>query len=217
MADFILFDLDGTLTDSKEGITKCVKYALGHFGIEKNEDELESFIGPPLKEQFMSFANLSEKEAEEAVRIYRERYIPIGIFENKVYDGVIPLLKKLKEEGKTLAIATSKPEIFARKIADKYEFSEYMTEIKGSELDGTNTDKESVIKLAMEALGAEKENTIMVGDRAHDAIGAKKAGIVFIGVSYGYAKEGELEGEGAKLIAKTPLKLYEILSGSGIN
>lgn len=212
MAKFILFDLDGTLTDSKEGIVNCVSYALKHFNIEHSLDELEIFVGPPLKEQFMSFANLSEKDAEEAVRVYRERFAPIGIFENKVYDGVIDMLSRLKDDGKTLAIATSKPYIFAQRIADKYGITPFITLIEGSELDGRNTDKADVIKNAMKALGATSENTVMVGDRMHDCIGAKKNNIEFIGVSYGYAGENELEESGASVIADTPQRLYDILS-----
>ncbi len=212
MVKFILFDLDGTLTDSKEGITKCVSYALKHFNIEREPEELECFIGPPLKEQFMNYANLSEEDALEAIRIYRERFAPIGIFENRAYDGILETLKRLKEQGKILAVATSKPVIFARKITDKYGLSEYLEFTEGSEFDGRNSEKSQVIKNAMQILGADNENTVMVGDRSHDAIGAEKAGVRFVGVSYGYAKEGELEECGCEIIAPTPEKLYEILA-----
>ncbi len=212
MVKFILFDLDGTLTDSKEGIVNCVSYALNHFNIEHSLDELEIFVGPPLKEQFMSFAKLSEKDAEEAVRVYRERFAPIGIFENKIYDGVLDMLSKLKEDGKTLVIATSKPHVFAQRIADKYGITPFISLIEGSELDGRNTDKADVIKNAMKALGASKEDTVMVGDRMHDCVGAQKNGIEFVGVSYGYAGENELEESGANVIADTPKQLYDILS-----
>ena len=212
MAEFILFDLDGTLTDSKEGIVNCVSYALNHFNIEHSLGELEIFVGPPLKEQFMSFAKLSEKDAEEAVRVYRERFAPIGIFENKVYDGVLDMLSKLKKDGKTLVIATSKPHVFAQRIADKYGITPFISHLEGSELDGRNTDKAEVIKNAMATLGASPEETIMVGDRMHDCIGALKNGIEFVGVSYGYARDNELEESGAKIIASSPQSLYEILS-----
>lgn len=212
MAEFILFDLDGTLTDSKEGIVNCVSYALNHFNIEHSLSELEIFVGPPLKEQFMSFAKLSEKDAEEAVRVYRERFAPIGIFENKVYDGVLDMLSKLKKDGKTLVIATSKPHVFAQRIADKYGIAPFISHLEGSELDGRNTDKAEVIKNAMATLGASPEDTVMVGDRMHDCIGAIKNGIEFVGVSYGYARDNELEESGAKIIASSPQSLYEILS-----
>ena len=212
MIKYILFDLDGTLTNPKEGITKCVQYALKHFGIERECDELISFIGPPLKEQFMQYASLTEEEGIKAVEIYRERFAPIGIFENEIYDGILAMLESLKNQGKILAIATSKPTVFAEKISRKYGIEPYITLLEGSELDGRNTDKALVIKNAMEKLGATKENTIMVGDREHDVIGARKNGIDCIGVSYGYAKDGELEESGALKIARTPYELLKILS-----
>lgn len=212
MIKYILFDLDGTLTNPKEGITKCVQYALKHFGIERECDELISFIGPPLKEQFMQYASLTEEEGVKAVAIYRERFAPIGIFENEIYDGILPMLESIKNQGKTLAIATSKPTVFAEKISRKYGIEPYITLLEGSELDGRNTDKALVIKNAMEKLGATKDNTIMVGDREHDVIGAHKNGIDCIGVSYGYGKDGELEESGALKIAHTPNELLKILS-----
>lgn len=212
MIKYILFDLDGTLTNPKEGITKCVQYALRSFGIERDCDELISFIGPPLKEQFMEYASLSEEEGIRAVEIYRERFAPIGIFENEIYEGILPMLEELKNQGKILAIATSKPTVFSEKIAEKYGIRPYLTCLAGSELDGRNTDKAAVIKIVMEKLGASKENTIMVGDREHDVIGAGKNGIECIGVSYGYAKDGELQQSGAVKIADSPYELLKILS-----
>lgn len=212
MIKYILFDLDGTLTNPKEGITKCVQYALKHFGIERECDELISFIGPPLKEQFMEYASLTEEEGIKAVEIYRERFAPIGIFENEIYDGILSMLESLKNQGKTLAIATSKPTVFAEKISRKYGIEPYIVLLEGSELDGRNTDKALVIKNAMEKLGATKDNTIMVGDREHDVIGAHKNGIDCIGVSYGYGKDGELVESGALKIAHTPNELLKILS-----
>jgi len=208
---YVLFDLDGTLTDPKEGITKCVQHALLHFGIERECDELECFIGPPLKEQFMEYASLSEDDGKKAVEIYRERFAPIGIFENKLYDGIIPMLEALKNQGKQLVIATSKPHIFAKKIAEKFGIAPYLIHLEGSELDGRNTDKAQVIRNAMERVGASAENTIMVGDRVHDCEGARKNGIACIGVSYGYAAPGELEGN-ALCIADSPGELLKILS-----
>lgn len=211
MIKYILFDLDGTLTNPKEGITKCVQHALRHFGIEKECDELVSFIGPPLTEQFMSYAHLSEEEAIEAVKIYRERFAPIGLFENEIYPGILDMLKQLKEKGKIIALATSKPTVFAAKIVEKYGIAPYLDYLSGSELDGTNVEKAAVIKNAMKALNASPEETVIVGDRMHDAEGAKENGIECIGVSYGFAAAGELEGEGVKLIADTPAELLEIL------
>ena len=211
MVKYILFDLDGTLTDPKEGITRCVQYALKKFGIDKECDELLGFIGPPLKEQFMEYANLSEEDGVKAVEYYRERYAPIGIFENKAYDGVISMLAELKSKGYILGVATSKPTFFAQKVCGKYGISEYISYLSGSELDGRNTDKATVIKNAMVNLGAEKDNTVMVGDRIFDLEGADANGILSIGVSYGYAKKGELEKGNAKAIAETPVEIVKII------
>lgn len=212
MIKYILFDLDGTLTNPKEGITKCVQYALSHFGIERDCDELVSFIGPPLKEQFIEYASLSEEDGERAVAIYRERFAPIGIFENEIYDGIIPMLEQLKRQGKVLALATSKPAVFAERIVEKYGINPFLTHLEGSELDGRNTDKAQVIKNAMKKLGATSENTIMVGDREHDVIGAEKNNIKCIGVSYGFGTIDELESSGATKIARSTGELLEILS-----
>ena len=212
MIKYILFDLDGTLTNPKEGITKCVQHALRHFGIEKECDELTSFIGPPLKEQFMEFAHLSEDDAVEAVRIYRERFAPIGLFENEIYPGVTELLAELKRQGKIIALATSKPTVFATKIVEKYGIAPYLDYLSGSELDGRNVEKAAVVKNAMTALKASMEETVLVGDRMHDAEGAKINGIKCIGVSYGFAAEGELENAGVEVIANTPQELCGILS-----
>ncbi len=212
MLKYILFDLDGTLTNPKEGITKCVQYALKHFGIERECDELISFIGPPLKEKFIEYASLSEEDGVKAVEIYRERFAPIGIFENEIYDGIIYLLEELKKQGKTLAIATSKPTVYAEKIAEKYGIMPYLSCLVGSELDGRHTDKAEVVEIAMRKLGASSKNTIMVGDREHDVIGARKNGVECIGVGYGYGGEDELLKSGALKIADTPYELLKILS-----
>lgn len=211
MKKYILFDLDGTLTDPKEGITRCVQYALKHFGIDRDCEELLEFIGPPLKEHFMEYASLSEEEGVRAVELYRERYAPIGLFENGIYDGIIDLLSYLKDNGCILAVATSKPWVYSQKICDKYGISPYISYLSGSELDGRNTDKAAVIKNAMDHLGASKDNTVMVGDRIHDCEGADKNGIPCVAVSYGYAGEGELEKSSAVVIASSPFELKKVL------
>lgn len=209
---YILFDLDGTLTNPKEGITKCVQHALKYFGIERSCDELECFIGPPLKEQFMEYASLSEEDAVKAVEVYRERFAPIGLFENEIYDGILDMLDSLTSQGKILAVATSKPTVFAEKICDKYGISPFLSNLSGSELDGRNTDKALVIQNAMRTLNANKEETIMVGDRMHDCEGARKNSVPCIGVSYGYGGVEELKGSGAFAIADSPEELLRILS-----
>lgn len=209
---YVLFDLDGTLTNPKEGITKCVQHALRHFGIERECDELVEFIGPPLKEQFMKYASLSEEEGVLAVSIYRERFAPIGLFENEIYEGIIPMLETLKSRGKTMALATSKPWVFAEKIVEKYGIAPFLSHLEGSELDGTNTDKALVIKNAMEKLGANIDDTIMIGDRMHDVVGAHKNGIKCIGVTYGYGNVDELTQSGADVIVNSPRELSELIS-----
>lgn len=209
---YILFDLDGTLTNPKEGITRCVQHALRYFGIEKECDDLLCFIGPPLKEQFMEYAALSEEDAVKAVEVYRERFAPIGLFENEIYDGILDMLSSFKKQGKVLAVATSKPTVFAEKICEKYGITPYLSNLSGSELDGRNTDKALVIENAMKALGATRDETVMVGDRRHDCEGAEKNGIPCIGVSYGFGGTEELSEGGADFIAHSPEELLKILS-----
>lgn len=210
MIKTILFDLDGTLTDPKEGITKCVQYALSKFGIEADCDELVSFIGPPLVTSFREFYGLSDEECELAVKYYRERFSTVGLFENVPYDGITDVLAKLKEKGYTLAIATSKPTVFTMRICDKFGLTPYFDYIKGSELDGTNAEKVDVIRCVLEDTGAKPEETVMIGDRKFDILGAKEFGLTSLGVRYGYAAEGELEAAGADYIVDTVEQIGEL-------
>lgn len=199
---YIFFDLDGTLTDPHEGITNCVKYALEYFGIyEKDYSKLLRFIGPPLVWSFSEYYGFNEKKSLEAVAKYRERFGKIGIFENKVYDGVYDMLQRLVDSGHVLVLATSKPRVYAETIMKKFRLRPYFKMISGSELDGTRNDKDEVIAYAIEKLGCPKESVIMVGDRKHDILGAKKCGIASCGVLFGYAEDGELEAAGADMIA----------------
>ena len=209
---YFLFDLDGTLTDPKEGITRSVQYALHRFGIERECDELMCFIGPPLKEQFMDYAGLTREQAEKAVEVYRERFAPIGVFENRAYEGAAELLRYLKDTGKTVALATSKPQIFADQIVKKYGLAPYFDLVLGSELDGTRTDKSQVIAEVLYRLGANPHEAIMIGDRKHDIIGAKANGIKSVGVSFGYAADGELETAGADYIVDNMDELRTLLA-----
>lgn len=216
MKKIILFDLDGTLTDPKEGITKCVQYALKYFNIEVSDrEELLCFIGPPLIDSFQDFYGFSPDDASVAVDKYRERYREIGIFENKIYDGIIDMLSACKNAGKTICLATSKPEEFARRILEKYGMTEYFDEVVGSTLDGRINAKSDVIKEAFRRLGINTHEqltkVIMVGDRKHDIIGAKACDIQCVGVRFGYAEKGELEAAGADYIADTVLELKERL------
>ena len=203
--DVILFDLDGTLTDPKVGITKSVQYALEAFGIHtENLNELCRFIGPPLKDSFMGFCGFNEADAYKAIDEYREYFRDTGIYENELYKGIDDLLKRLSSDGKQLIVATSKPKIFADRILEYFNISQYFSFVCGSELDGTRTRKGEVIQFALQEAGIKDLcRAIMVGDREHDAIGAREAGIECIGVLYGYGSYDELENAGASMIVKT--------------
>lgn len=211
---YLLFDLDGTLTDPKEGITTSVQYALHAFGIEEKDlDKLTPFIGPPLRESFMRFYGFSEKQANEAVEKYREWFAPYGIFQNKIYPGIKEMLEELKDEGKILAVASSKPRIFVEKILQHFEIYHMFSVIVGSELDGTRDSKEEVVEETLRRLGktASREKTVMVGDRRFDIEGGKAHGLVTVGVTFGYAGEGELEEAGADYVINSVEDLRRLL------
>ena len=209
----VLFDLDGTITDSGPGIMNCVRYALEKSDMpEADESELRAFIGPPLHEQFRDFCGITDEQAEKMVRLYRERYSGTGIFENRVYDGVIPMLKSLKEAGIRILLATSKPEKFAKIIADHFAFAEYFDFIGGANMDGTRTAKQEVIEYVLEACGvSDRTDLIMVGDRRYDMEGAQKAGLASMGVLYGYGSREEIEAAGPDLIAETPADIAALI------
>jgi len=219
MFQYCLFDLDGTLTDPREGITKSVQYALRKQGIEEPDiTKLEFFIGPPLRDTFMSAYGMTREKAEETVAFYRERFAPIGVLENKVYDGVPKLLETLFENGVKIAIASSKPTVFVNQILEHFEIKQYFTVIVGSELDGRRDTKEEVVEEALRQLGilemseSEKKSCCaMIGDRKFDIQGAKAHGLTGVGVEFGFAKEGELEEEGADYIVETVAELEELL------
>jgi phosphoglycolate phosphatase len=198
----ILFDLDGTLTDPKIGITKSVQYALKSFGIdEPNLNALTKFIGPPLRDSFANFYGFSANEAELAVAKYREYFSDKGIFENEVYLGIPEMLKTLQNSGATLAVATSKPTVYARQILGHFTLDGCFSFVAGSELDGTRSVKSEVINYALNELGVtDKANAFMVGDREHDIIGANESGIMSVGVTYGYGTRTELQNAGATYI-----------------
>ncbi len=210
---FVFFDLDGTLTDPGIGITNSVMYALNKFGTEvKDRAELFRFIGPPLIPSFMEYYGFSKEDAVRAVVFYREYYAERGIFENKLYEGVPELLGKLKDDGIKVVMATSKPEIFAEKIAKHYDIAKYFDLIAGATESETRTEKDEVIAYALEKLGNPPADGItMVGDRSYDVKGAAKFGIPTVGVLYGYGNEKELTDAGAVSLAKTPEEVYEKL------
>lgn len=214
MFKYILFDLDGTLTDAAPGITNSIKYALRKFKIkEPGEQQLRKCLGPPLITSFSEIFGLSEQNAEKAVEYYREYFKPRGIYENEVYAGIPELLNELKAQEKTLIVATSKPEPFAKTILEHFGLDGYFALIAGSNLDNTRSRKSQVIDYALETLGInDRENAVMVGDREHDIIGAKETGLRSIGVLYGYAAPGELESAGADFLANTPQDIYDIIN-----
>ena len=211
---YILFDLDGTIVNTKEGITRCVEYSLSHFGISvKNRDELEVFIGPPLHKSFQVYYGFDEEKSMDAVSKYRERYKDIGIFECNPYEGIVELIKELYKNNYYIGLATSKPEEYAIRILEKFKLLKYFRVVTGSNMDGSRTDKDEVIKEAIERFGAsgKEEEFLMIGDRHHDIYGAKKNGIKTVGVSYGFAKGDELVEAGADYIVTFPFQIKEIL------
>ena len=214
MYTHIFFDLDGTLTDPKEGITNSVAYALASFGIQEDPDRLTPFIGPPLIDSFMEFYHFDLPTAQKAVEKYREYFSQKGIFENKLFSGTQPLLEQLKAAGKTVCLATSKPEVFARQILEHFHMDGYFDLIVGSCLDGTRTKKGEVIEEVFTRLGEkcpDKAMCVMVGDRLHDIHGAHENGLDSIGVTFGYGSQEELTQAGATHIAHSFEELAQIL------
>lgn len=201
----ILFDLDGTLTDPGKGITTSVAYALDHFGnYYESLESLNIFIGPPLREQFMEYCGVDTEKGEEYVAKYREYYAVKGIYENKMYDGIGNMLKSLKNAGKKIVLATSKPEKFAKIILEHFGLSQYFDFVAGALMSNTRTKKDEVIAYALDNIGDYDLNTtIMVGDRMHDVEGAAKFDIKTIGVTFGYGSYEELHKSGAKIIVDT--------------
>lgn len=210
---YVLFDLDGTLTDPFEGITNSVAYSLKGYGIEvADRKELSCFIGPPLYESYENYYGFSKEKAVEAVEKYREYFSVTGLFENEVYFGVEELLKELKDKGLKVVLATSKPEIFAKRILEHFNLDCYFTEVVGSMLSGERVKKGDVIKEALRRLNnPSKETLIMVGDRSHDILGAKENGLLSVGVLYGYGSREELSNSGADFIVKNIDELKKIL------
>ncbi len=205
MYNTILFDLDGTLTDPGEGITNSVAYALSRFGIDvADRRELYCFIGPPLVDSFMKYYGFSEKQANDAVVFYREYFKDRGIYENEIYDGISVMLAELKKRKKTIALATSKPEVFARDILHHFNIDGYFDFIGGATLDGTRSKKGDVIAYVLDSLATDGARTVvMVGDRAQDINGAKQNSIDSIGVLFGYGSFDELTSADATYIAQT--------------
>ncbi|MBY5032067.1 HAD family hydrolase [Streptococcus suis] len=212
MYQTILFDLDGTLTDSGQGILNSVAYALEKMGIEEPDTaNLNRFIGPPLYESFSRFYQLSPEDTQSAVDAFRVYFKEKGMFENQLYPGIIPLLEELRTAGKTLIIATSKPEIFAKQILEHFGIAHYFDVIAGASLDSSRISKADVIGYAINQLEAFPKQAVMIGDREHDIEGARMHQLPAIGVLYGYGNKQEFEKAGATMIVETVQDLKKVL------
>ena len=209
--DTLLFDLDGTLTDSTEGIVRCLEYALERMGCDIPEDK-NKFLGPPLYTSFAEFCGMNEEQVNEAVRIFRERYSTVGLFENRVYEGVPEMLKRLRDGGKRIMVATSKPEVYAVRIFDRFGLSQFFEIVGGANINGTRNDKDEVIKYVLEKAGiSDRSSVLMIGDRRQDVIGAHKTGLKCMGILWGFGSIEELTEAGADFIAETPIKAADML------
>ena len=213
MIKYLLFDLDGTITDSADGITNSVSYALGNLGISEEKSNLYRFVGPPLVDSFKEFYGFDEKKAEEGVRLYREYYAVKGIFENKVYPGIREMLTRLKDAGLTLAVATSKPEPFAIQILEHFDLLSYFTLVGGADMEEIRVRKGDVIAYTLDRLGTtpEESKVIMVGDRKHDIIGAHENQLPCAAVLYGYGSREEFTENGADYQIETVEELGDFL------
>lgn len=213
--DLILFDVDGTLTDSGEGITKSVQYTLEKYGIiEPDLNNLRKFIGPPLIDSFMKYYGFSKEESVRARNIFNERYQPIGWMENRPYDGIEAVLDELQKAGIMMGVATSKPEGVANKVLEYFDLKKYFSVICAAPNNGLNGEKPGRIRAAIEearALGCEAKNVIMVGDTRFDVLGARECGIPCVGVTWGFAVEGEFEACDTQYVVDTMEKLLEVL------
>jgi phosphoglycolate phosphatase len=213
MVDTVLFDLDGTLTDPKIGITTCIQYALNQLDYDSPEtDQLLWCIGPPLTVSFAKLLQTSDRVMiDRAIAFYRDRFATVGLFENILYPQIPETLKLIRAAGYQTYIATSKPHVFAKRIIAHFELTALFDGIYGSELDGTHSDKGDLIRHILLTENLSPAKTVMVGDRSHDAIGAQKNQLLAIGVTYGYGTEEELRIHGVDLIANSPMEITKYL------
>ena len=207
----VCFDLDGTLTDPKVGITNCIRYALERLGREAPPaDELTWCIGPPLLQSFETMLG-DAAEAERALAFYRERFGDVGLFENEVYPGIPELLEACRVEGVRMFVATSKPAVYAERIIAHFGLSDFFEAVCGAELDGTRSDKTELLRWVLAEHGLDAAGSVMIGDRKHDIVGARNNGMRTIGVTYGYGSREELEEAGADCIAGCPGHIADAL------
>ncbi len=216
MYKFLLFDLDGTISDSGPGITKSVQYGLEKIGIiEPDLNKLRAFIGPPLRDSFKNFYNLTDEKTEEAVKYYRERYAPTGIFETEIYNGIPELLRDLKEKGFVLCLASSKPKVFVERILKHFDIFDYFDVVMGSNLDGSLENKEDIIAECLKEFSHDERfnlsDCLMIGDRKFDIEAAHKCGIKCVGVSYGFGSLDELKEYKADYICESVDALANLL------
>ncbi len=210
---YILFDLDGTLSDSGEGIINSTYHALQKFGITADRQLLRTFIGPPLRESFAKHFVFDEEQTAEAIRLYRDHFDKEGFFQNELYPGIMELLEDLRQAGKTLAIATTKAEFYAHKTLKYLKIDGFFAKelVVGAHLDGTRANKGEVIAAVLERLGGDAEDKVMIGDRKFDIIGAKANGLDVVSVTYGFGDRAELEAHGPNLIVDSVQELRELL------
>ena len=214
MIKYVLFDFDGTVYDTAEGITKSIRWALNKRGMDAELQELRKFVGPPLAEKFVEIYHFTMEEALEMVRVFREYYSPIGLYESAPFPGIRELLLSLKAAGLVTGVATSKPQNMAEELIERSGLTDCFDIVVGSFIGPNNDKKWEILTRAMEALGASKEDTVLVGDTKYDVAGAKICGIPCIGVRWGYASPGELEEVGADIIFDSMKELEEFLTGA---
>lgn len=208
----IIWDLDGTLTDPADGITRSVQIALSHFGISASREELLSFIGPPLADSFAEKFGFSPEQCADAIRFYREYFSKTGLFENQMYPGIPELLQQVQASGKRNFLASSKPEIFCRKILDHFSILEPFSQVAGSDLEGKRAEKHAVIQWLLDSSGIDPADAVMIGDRKFDVLGAAEFSIPCIGVLWGYGSREELEQAGVAAVAEDISSLCKILN-----
>lgn len=215
---YVLFDLDGTISESAGGIRKSLEHAITALGKPlPNLDDYTLYIGPPLIDTFRNVCHFSEKDSQKGVELYRSFYDEKGKYINNLYDGIKDVLIKLKENGAKIAVCSSKYEKFAEEIVANLGVSDCFDAVCGSTLDGSRKDKKDLIPYAVKSLGGDfnfdKENTVMLGDTYFDARGARQCGVDFIGVEYGYGSIQAMKDEGTEVFAKTPADLLSLLFG----